>query len=118
MLGLTELHHRRDRHFGNGRAVRNLFEHTVRRMANRIADIPKLDQDQLMLLEDADIEFTDISNTELFTAATSKKFRLICTGCSHASEAPGKFLGQSIRCPKCKKGFVAGWGEVASNEGI
>ena len=57
MLGLTELHRRRDRHFGNGRAVRNLFEHAIRRMANRIADIAELSQEQLMLLDAADIEF-------------------------------------------------------------
>ena len=58
MLGLTELHRRRDRHFGNGRAVRNLFEHAIRRMANRIADIAELSQEQLMLLDAADIEFS------------------------------------------------------------
>ena len=42
MLGLAELHRCRDRHFGNGRSVRNLFEHAIRRMANRIASIREL----------------------------------------------------------------------------
>ena len=60
MLGLTELHRARDRHFGNGRAVRNLFEQAIRRMANRIADIRELSADQLMLLETDDIEFNDL----------------------------------------------------------
>ena len=60
MLGVTELHRRRDKHFGNGRAVRNLFEQAIRRMANRIADIAELDQEQLMLLEEADIEFQEL----------------------------------------------------------
>ena len=38
MVGLEWQYGHRDRHFGNGRAARNLFEHAVRRMANRLAD--------------------------------------------------------------------------------
>ncbi|MEM1305618.1 MAG: AAA family ATPase, partial [Planctomycetota bacterium] len=37
IVGMQALFERRDRHFGNGRAARNLFEHAVRRMANRLA---------------------------------------------------------------------------------
>jgi hypothetical protein len=114
MLGVTELHRRRDKHFGNGRAVRNLFEHAVRRMANRIADIAKLDQEQLMRLEEADIEFTELPAEWLQEFEKSApKFRLACPSCSHTSDVPGKYLGQKVRCPKCKKDFVAEWGEVA-----
>jgi hypothetical protein len=115
MLGVTELHRRRDRHFGNGRAVRNLFEHAVRRMANRIADIPQLDQEQLMLLEEADVEFQDLPAEwmEAFVEG-GPKFRVACSGCGFTSEAPGKFLGQKVRCPKCKQDFLAEWGEVAT----
>ena len=57
MLGLTELHRGRDRHFGNGRAVRNLFEQAIRRLANRIVNIRELSHEQLMLLEHDDIHF-------------------------------------------------------------
>src|SRR5690606_19801119 len=32
--GFTTLYARRDRHFGNGRMVRNLFEQSIRSMAN------------------------------------------------------------------------------------
>jgi len=115
MLGVTELHRRRDRHFGNGRAVRNLFEHAVRRMANRIADIPQLDQEQLMLLEEADVEFQDLPGEwmEAFEGR-EPRFRVACSGCGFTSEAPGKFLGQNVRCPKCKQDFLAEWGEVAT----
>ena len=99
MLGVTELHRRRDKHFGNGRAARNLFEHAVRRMANRIADVAKLDQEQLMLLEEADIEFQDLPAEWLKAfEGGAVKFRLACPGCSHTNDAPGKFLGQKVRC--------------------
>jgi uncharacterized tellurite resistance protein B-like protein len=114
MLGVTELHRRRDRHFGNGRSVRNLFEHAVRRLANRIADIRELDQEQLMLLEKADVEFQDlpVAWMEAFDGR-EPRFHVVCSGCGFTSEAPGKFLGQKVRCPKCKQDFVAEWGEVA-----
>src|SRR4029078_11676966 len=38
-----------------------LFEQSIRRMANRIADIRELSSDQLMLLESEDIEFSGLS---------------------------------------------------------
>ena len=60
MRGLAELYRERDRRFGNGRTVRNLFEQSIRRMANRIADIRELSADQLMLLETDDIEFSGL----------------------------------------------------------
>jgi hypothetical protein len=83
-------------------------------MANRIADIAQLSQEQLMLLEDSDIEFTELPKGCLEALADrDPKFHLTCPGCSHTSDAPGKFLGQQVRCPKCKQDFVAEWGEVA-----
>ena len=80
MLGLAELHRRRDRHFGNGRAVRNLFEHAIRRMANRIAGIRELSAEQLMLLEADDVEFKDLpTGTELDPSDEGPwRFRVLC----------------------------------------
>jgi hypothetical protein len=113
MLGLTELYRERDRRFGNGRTVRNLFEQSVRRMANRIADIRELSADQLMLLETDDIEFRglpagyDLNANELETC----RFQVVCPNCSHCNKARGAFLGKKVRCPKCEHDFVADWGE-------
>jgi hypothetical protein len=113
MLGLAELHRRRDRHFGNGRAVRNLFEHAVRRMANRIATIRELSADQLMLLESADIEFEDLPAEFPLDAddAGPWRFRIACPDCSSVTRAPGSYLGQRVRCRKCQHDFLADWGE-------
>lgn len=113
MLGLTELHRRRDRHFGNGRAVRNLFEQAIRRMANRIADIAELSQEQLMRLEADDIHFDKLP-AELVESARDDarwRFAVACPGCAHQSKSRGSFLGQKVRCPRCGKDFVAEWGE-------
>lgn len=115
MLGLTKLYRNRDRRFGNGRAVRNLFEQAIRRMANRIADIRELSGDQLMLLEKDDIEFTGLPADFKLDASDqeSTKFLVVCPKCSHASKAPGSFLGKKVRCPKCHADFLADWGEAA-----
>jgi len=112
-LGLTWLYGRRDCHFGNGRAVRNLFEHAIRRQANRIAEVSELSVEQLTTLEPDDIEFDDCPPEALATYADAAlRFRISCVHCRHASDAPAKFLGQTVRCPKCKKEFAAEWGDV------
>lgn len=45
----------RDRSFGNGRFVRNIFEKTLERQANRIAALGRLDKEVLMTVEVEDI---------------------------------------------------------------
>jgi hypothetical protein len=116
MLGLTELHRRRDRHFGNGRAVRNLFEHAIRRMANRIAEIAKLSPDQLVLLEEADVEFQDLPAEWMRRfEGREPNFRIACPLCSHISDLPGEFLGRQVRCAKCQHDFTAEWGEPVTS---
>jgi hypothetical protein len=117
LLGLTELHRRRDRHFGNGRAVRNLFENAIRRMANRIAEIRELSADQLTLLESTDIEFEALpADFPLDADDTGPwRFRIACPQCSHESKARGSLLGQKVRCPMCEHDFPAEWGEPVAS---
>ena len=52
---LTEFHSRRDRSFGNGRFVRNLFERMVERQANRVATITPLTDVVLCSFAKADV---------------------------------------------------------------
>ncbi len=52
---LTDFHSRRDKSFGNGRFVRNLFERMVERQANRIAKITPLTDIVLCSLTKADV---------------------------------------------------------------
>jgi len=114
MLGLWELHRLRDRHFGNGRAVRNVFELAIRRMANRIADIAELTQEQLMRLEADDVHIEGVPAELLASACDDARwrFRTACPGCAHESKARGSFLGKKVRCPKCEHDFLADWGAV------
>jgi hypothetical protein len=116
MLGLTESHRVRDRHFGNGRAVRNLFEQAVRRMANRIADVREISQQALMLLEAADVEFADLPADFALEADDNVRFNVTCPECSHISKAPGSYLGKKVRCRKCEHDFTAEWGEPVASD--
>jgi hypothetical protein len=118
MRGLAELYRMRDRKFGNGRTVRNLFEQSIRRMANRIADIRELSADQLMLLESDDIEFTGMPPSVKLTPVdvAEARFQVVCPSCGHANKARGAFLGKRVRCPKCEHDFIAEWGEPVASD--
>lgn len=112
IFGMTALHRLRDRHFGNGRAVRNLFEQAIRRMANRIADIEHLSQHELTLLEAADVEFKELpADWSRMIDFELTRFRLFCPSCMQSSTARASFLGKKVRCRKCKHQFAADWGE-------
>ena len=52
---VTAIHAGRGEDFGNGRAMRNLFEKTVRRQAARVTDGPETDEDDLVTLSEDDI---------------------------------------------------------------
>ena len=52
----SETIEQKDKHFGNGRLVRNVFEESIRRMASRIVDIAPLTADILTTIEPEDIQ--------------------------------------------------------------
>ncbi len=115
MVGLRWLFDRRDRHFGNGRTSRNLFENAVRRMANRLAAETTITPEQLVTLEVSDIEFKSIPAVAFEELDESLlKLHLNCPDCQHAKDVPLEFLGQRVKCPKCQAGFDAEWGELVS----
>ena len=114
IVGFDYLYQRRDRYFGNGRAARNLFEHSIRLMANRIAGIAELSVEQLSLLEPQDVEFKDVP-LEVFVEVTEEsalRFKIECPSCQHGKDVPTKYLGQQVRCPKCEHNFSAAWGTL------
>lgn len=111
--GFSWWYDHRDGHFGNGRAVRNLFEQAIRRLANRLADIEKLSADQLSLLEANDVEFANVPAGVFVTGGDSARgVQIACPNCQYTKDVSGKFLGQRVKCPKCSQHFVAEWGEL------
>ncbi len=117
MRGLARLYELRDRRFGNGRTVRNLFEDSIRRQANRIAAVSHLSIEQLATLEADDVDFKDCPAESLPAGAErALRFRIACPHCQHANGVPQEFLGRTVRCPKCRQEFDAEWGEMARVE--
>ncbi|TWT66993.1 Stage V sporulation protein K [Posidoniimonas polymericola] len=115
MLGLQHLYSTRNRHFGNGRESRNLFEHAVRRMANRLADEASISQEQLVTLRDADIEFVSLPAAVFEDLDESRlQVSMACGSCELTKAIPLSFLGKKVKCPQCGESFVAEWGELSS----
>lgn len=55
--GFNEALQNRDKHFGNGRLVRNVFEKAIRHLANRIVHVVPLTRELLITLTVDDIQF-------------------------------------------------------------
>ena len=104
---IAAMHTDRDRHFGNGRAVRNLFEQAILRMANRLASLPHLTEEQLVTLE-AD----DIGRDEEGADAADARLRFRCPACEQTSLGPATLLASRVKCRKCGERFIAEWGEL------
>ncbi len=111
LLGMHYLYQKRDKHFGNGRAARNLFEHAIRQMANRLAGMSRISHKDLTTFTAEDIRFKKLPET-LFTesAMHSICFQITCPACLVSKEAPTNFLGKNVKCPACKHRFTASWG--------
>ena len=116
LLVLARLHEERDEHFGNGRLVRNVFEQSIRRLANRIAGIAPLTKELLTTFEVADIALHGVPESAVAIAAENPpRAQLPCPECRATVKAPLNFLGKQVRCPKCHKTFTAEWGELEAS---
>ena len=94
LLGFQYLLEHRDEHFGNGRLVRNVFEQSIGRLANRIAGVLPLTRELLTTLQPEDVVLEGVPESvwqDLHDE--SRAFRLECPGCHHSSRLPQKFLG-------------------------
>ncbi|QDU30043.1 Stage V sporulation protein K [Anatilimnocola aggregata] len=112
LLALAWLHEERDEHFGNGRLVRNVFEQSIRRLANRVASIAPMTKELLTTFEAADIAVQEVPESALtIDASKPPRLRIACPHCSATVKTFATWLGQIVRCPKCEGRFVAEWGE-------
>jgi stage V sporulation protein K len=58
---LSDLYANKDKHFGNARLVRNLFEKTAERQANRLIKLDKVSRELMMTILTEDLPETDSS---------------------------------------------------------
>ena len=113
LIGFQHLYDKRDRHFGNGRLVRNAFEDTVRRLADRIAEVSVLTESLLTSLTSNDICMPGIASSELDAlVATPHQLRIICEGCARKVRIDPDSLGLRVKCGKCQHIQLADWADV------
>jgi hypothetical protein len=112
LAGFDYLYQRRDRHFGNGRTVRNSFERSVRRLANRLATISQIDRQLLTTLEPEDIEIAGLE-TSLLSAlvAEPRHVRVDCQHCEQEITITDTQLGSELPCPACQQTCLPQWGD-------
>lgn len=113
LLGLDHLYQQRDRHFGNGRLVRNAFEDSVRKLADRVAGVVELSEELLTVLTASDIALPGISDAELDQMRNSPHvLRMTCIGCKRRIRVQSESLGNKVRCAKCNEIQTADWALV------
>ncbi len=116
LRGFTSLYIRRDRHFGNGRCSRNSFERSVRRLANRLASLNKVDREMLMTLAPEDIEVAGVQQAHLQAmAAESGHIRVVCSACETSQVIDDSLLGTEVDCTQCDGKVNANWGEPVAS---
>lgn len=114
LLGLDHLYSHRDQHFGNGRLVRNAFEDSVRKLADRIAEVTELSDNLLTRLTAQDISVPGVSSAELDAlVAKPHQLRMWCGGCERRIRVQPNSLGMRVRCGKCGYVQTAGWASVS-----
>lgn len=112
LLAMRYLTQTRDEHFGNGRLVRNIFEASIRRLANRIASIAPLSKEILTRIEPQDLHFAQIP-PELLTETAIAEMRLLihCPSCQQQSRVVTAVLARRVRCRACSHHFRVEWAE-------
>ncbi len=115
LVGLDHLYQQRDRHFGNGRLVRNAFEDSVRQLADRIASVTQLTESLLTRLTAADISVPGLSHAQLDElAAQGHVLRIRCSGCDRMVRIQPESLGRRVKCGKCNYVQQADWATIHS----
>jgi hypothetical protein len=112
LLGFRYLLTHRDEHFGNGRCARNVFERSIRRLANRLATVSPLTRELLTTLRPEDIVMESVAAAAWRGLEDGcRGFQVICADCGRTSIIAAEQLGRAAMCAGCNRKFVADWGE-------
>ena len=113
LVGFHRLYEQRDRHFGNGRLVRNAFEDTVRQLADRVAEVSQLSESLLTNFLPADVRVPGIDVRKMEQLlAKPHDLKISCQGCKRKVKIQPKSLGLHVKCTKCQHVQKAMWANV------
>jgi SpoVK/Ycf46/Vps4 family AAA+-type ATPase len=111
LLGFHWLYESRDQHFGNGRLARNIFEDSLRCLANRIADVTPVTRELLTVLHPEDVELREVPRSVLEALdSDAMRFTTECNECHKELRVKIKHLGARVRCPHCRSKIQVEWG--------
>ena len=106
LVGLQWLFDQRDKHFGNGRLVRNTFEKTIRHLADRIVKISPITKEHLTQIEASDIRFKDVPDEKISEEAVAKtRFEACCPECDTKNKIKMEQLCTEMSCSNCEHKF-------------
>lgn len=113
LVGFDQLFSQRDRHFGNGRLVRNAFEDSVRRLADRVVTEQAFSEEHLTSLTAHDISMPGITSDALQELMDAEpQLRIECNGCQRNVRLKPTALGRTVKCVKCGHVQTAKWATV------
>jgi AAA+ superfamily predicted ATPase len=106
-LGLLchALFSQRDRNFGNGRVVRNLFEKTLGNHADRIVEVEELTREVLTTITADDLPY-EMANLRGKIDLSNERWLAKCEGCGAVHKTGLKLIGNAVKC-KCGHAFRA-----------
>jgi len=111
LVGLEWLYKRRDKHFGNGRMVRNIFEAAIRNLSNRVVESSQFTKRLLSEFHASDIEIPGIPDHLISNSNLSRRrFSACCPQCQAAPKVPANLLGRRVKCTSCKRAYRIEWG--------
>ena len=100
---------KRNQNFGNARFVRNAYEKTLGRHADRLADYSDdITRDMLITIEADDLPFEMVSGIPQALDLGESKWRGKCPGCGKVAESRLNVIGKRVRC-KCGAMFRFPW---------
>ena len=100
---------KRDQNFGNARFVRNAYEKTLGRHADRLAEYSgDLNRDMLVTIEADDLPFAMVLGIPKPLDLSESKWRGKCPSCGKIAESGLNVIGKRVRC-KCGATFRFPW---------
>ena len=117
LVAFQSLFDLRDKHFGNGRLVRNQFEDAIRHLSNRIVDKAPLTHELLTQFHPEDLLFDNVTKEvwQRFPPHTTR-LQTCCSGCERVMTLKAQYLGRSMKCPRCDAVFPVKWGDLVKPE--
>ncbi|MCK6555286.1 hypothetical protein L6Q96_12020, partial [Candidatus Binatia bacterium] len=106
----TVAYARRDRKFGNGRFVRNVFEEMCNRQAMRLTSAgTQPTREALQTMKGPDVPLDQVGLDSDLLKIENARWRAGCPACHRQHQITANMLGGSVICDGCQAGITVEW---------